>query len=85
MLVMGNNVGMAASHDYKFTVVFEQEEDGGYVVRCPSLPGCYSQGDSYDEALTNIRSAIALVIEDLREAGEDIPHEVRSETIDIAV
>jgi predicted RNase H-like HicB family nuclease len=76
---------MAASHDYKFTVVFEQDDDGGYVVRCPSLPGCYSQGDTYDEALANIRSAIALVIEDMRESGEAIPQEARAETIDIAV
>ena len=35
-------------------------EDGGYVVSCPALPGCHSQGESIDEALANIREAITL-------------------------
>ena len=42
------------------------EETGGYVVSCPALPGCYSQGDTIDEALVNIREAILLCLEDLQ-------------------
>ena len=42
------------------------EETGGYVVTCPALPGCYSQGDTIDEALANIREAILLCFEDLQ-------------------
>jgi predicted RNase H-like HicB family nuclease len=41
------------------------EETGGYVVTCPALPGCFSQGDTIDEALANIREAILLCFEDL--------------------
>ena len=39
----------------RYTVVLEQETDGGYVVSVPALPGCVSQGDSRAEALANIR------------------------------
>jgi len=45
-------------------VLFEQEEDGGYSVSVPSLPGCFSQGDTFEEALKNIREAIDLYLED---------------------
>jgi len=43
----------------QFTVVIEPDvEDGGYVVHCPALRGCWSQGESIDEALANITDAI---------------------------
>jgi predicted RNase H-like HicB family nuclease len=50
------------SYDYK--VIIEPDELGGYVVTCPSLQGCYSQGETIEEALNNIREAILLCIED---------------------
>jgi len=57
-----------------FKVFLEKdEEDGGYVVRCPSLPGCYSQGDTVEEALANIREAIELCLEDMEASGEPLP------------
>jgi len=52
-----------------FKVVIEEDEEvGGYVVSCPSLPGCFSQGDTTEEALENIKEAIQACIESL---GED--------------
>jgi antitoxin HicB len=39
-------------------VVLVQDVDGGYIVSCPALPGCHSQGDSEEEALKNIQEAI---------------------------
>ena len=42
----------------KWTVVLNRERDGGYVVECPALPGCVSQGETRAEALANIREAI---------------------------
>ncbi len=49
-----------------FKVFLEPDDDyGGYVVVCPSLPGCYSQGKTVSEALANIREAIDLCIEDM--------------------
>lgn len=59
----------------KFTVVLEPEEDGGYSVHCPALPGCSSQGDNLKEALSNIREAILLVLEVMREKGAPLPPE----------
>ena len=56
-----------------FKVFLEPDEDGGYVVSCPSLPGCYSQGETIEDALANIREAIELCLEDMREHGEPIP------------
>jgi antitoxin HicB len=56
-----------------FKVFLEPDEDGGYVVVCPTIPGCYSQGESVEQALVNIREAIELCLEDLQERGEQIP------------
>ncbi len=56
-----------------FKVLLEPDEDGGYVVICPTLPGCYSQGNTVEDALANIREAIELCLEDLQEHGEPVP------------
>ncbi len=66
-----------------YTVVFEQESDGGYVVSIPALPGCISQGDTRDEALANIREAAELYAEHFRERGEPLPREVATAAIEI--
>ncbi len=57
-------------------VILIPDETGGYVVEVPSLPGCYSQGETVDEALENIREAIELHIEDMIASGEEIPDDV---------
>lgn len=62
--------------DYKFTVVVERDEDGLYVASVPLLQGCYTQGETYEEALENIKDAIQLHIEARKELGEPIPIEV---------
>ena len=49
---------------------------GGYFVSCPSLQGCYSQGETYEEAVDNIKDAIRLHIEDRLVDGEEIPEHV---------
>ncbi|MBU2578915.1 type II toxin-antitoxin system HicB family antitoxin [Patescibacteria group bacterium] len=50
-----------------FNVVFEKEKDGGYCASVPSLPGCYSQGDTFEKATKNIQEAIELYLEDEKE------------------
>lgn len=57
---------------YRFSVVIEKDEDG-YFAFCPELQGCYTQGDTYEEALESIKDAIRLHIEDRLEADEEIP------------
>ena len=49
----------------QFPVVVQEDELGGYWVNCPMLEGCYSQGETIDEALESIREAIALCLEEL--------------------
>lgn len=59
---------------YDFKVLLEPDETGGFVVVCPALPGCYSQGDTVAEAMANIKEAIELCLEDMRARGEPIPN-----------
>ena len=47
----------------RIKVVFESQEEGGYAVYVPSLPGCLSQGDTREAALRNIKEAIELYFE----------------------
>ena len=56
-----------------FKVMLEPDPEGGYVVTCPTLPGCYSQGDTIDEAMEHIREAIVLCVEDMKAHGEPLP------------
>jgi predicted RNase H-like HicB family nuclease len=58
---------------YDFKVLLEPDETGGYVVSCPALSGCHSQGDTIEEALSNIKEAIELCLEDMGARGEPIP------------
>lgn len=57
---------------YRFSVVIEKDADG-YFAFCPELQGCYTQGDSYEEVLENIKDAIRLHIEDRLESKEEVP------------
>jgi len=62
-------------------VVLYRGEDGYWVIECPSLPGCVSQGKSKAEAITNIREAIQGWIETAEANGLDVPEE----TFDVQV
>jgi antitoxin HicB len=57
----------------QYNVFLEPDPDGGYVAVVPALPGCFSQGETVEEALANAREAIVLTIEDMRAHGERIP------------
>jgi predicted RNase H-like HicB family nuclease len=69
-----------------FPIIIESDSDG-YYVSCPSLQGCYGQGDTYEEAVTNIKDAIRLHIEDRLADGEEIPEKVAVSlsTVEVAV
>lgn len=66
-----------------YTVLLEQESDGGYVASVPALAGCVSQGDTREEVLENIREAIGLYIEDCIAAGDPVPNEAGKEYIEV--
>ena len=64
-------------------VLLRPGEDGYVVAEVPSLPGCVSQGRTRDEALANIREAIALHVEVLQERGEPVPED-KVEMVEVA-
>ena len=59
----------------KFVVTIDRDEDGVWVVECPSIPGCVSQGDSLHDALDSIREAILLCLDARRHGGRPPPVE----------
>ena len=62
----------SAMNTYHFSIIIERDEHG-YFVRCPDLQGCYSQGETYEEAMQNINDAIKLHLQDRLVGQEDIP------------
>lgn len=67
----------------KFITTLSRDEDGMWVVECPAIPGCISQGKTKDEALENISEAIAACLEVRAEQG--MPLTVETREIEVAV
>ena len=67
----------------KLNVTIDRDEDGVWIVECPSIPGCVSQGATKDEALVNIREAIALCMEVRAEQG--LPLTVETQQVEVAL
>ena len=59
----------------EYTIIIHPAEEGGYWVEVLTLPGCFSQGESIEEAMKNVKEAIELHIEGLMEEHESIPIE----------
>ena len=60
----------------QYTIILEpDEEDGGYTVSVPALPGCHTQGDTLEEAIAMAKDAIACWIASAEQLGEPIPEE----------
>ena len=58
-----------------YTVIIHKAEEGGYWAEVPALPGCFSQGETVEEAVKNVRKAIETHLQALREEGQEIPGE----------
>jgi predicted RNase H-like HicB family nuclease len=56
----------------KYEVIFEEAEEGGYTAYVPSLPGCISEGDTFEETKKNISEAILAYLESLAKDNEEI-------------
>jgi predicted RNase H-like HicB family nuclease len=59
----------------EYTIIMHEAEEGGYWAEVPALPGCYSQGESIEETMENIREAIETHLEALKEDQQEIPSE----------
>lgn len=66
---------------YQYTAVFEPAEEGGYTVTVPALPGCISEGNTFEEAVAMIQDAIEGYLESLVDHGEPIPEESAHEFV----
>ncbi|HEU4345509.1 MAG TPA: type II toxin-antitoxin system HicB family antitoxin [Candidatus Binatia bacterium] len=80
-----------ARKEYRYTVLFEPAEEGGYVVTCPALPGLVTEGDTLREARAMARDAIRAYLESLRKDGLAIPSDKKiklrpvKETVKVAL
>ncbi len=60
----------------RYTIILHPDpEEGGYTVTVPALPGCVTEGETIEEAITLAKDAIALYISDLQAHGEPVPEE----------
>lgn len=59
----------------EYTIIVYEAEEGGYWTKVPALPGCGSQGETFDEAIINTKEAIESHILALREDGQEVPVE----------
>jgi predicted RNase H-like HicB family nuclease len=66
-----------------YIVVIHEEPEGGYWAEVPALPGCYSQGETVDELIANVREAAAGVLEVMKEQGKQ--PEANVQILEVAV
>ncbi|HVO92108.1 MAG TPA: type II toxin-antitoxin system HicB family antitoxin [Terriglobales bacterium] len=59
----------------QYTVIVHNAEEGGCWVEVPCLPGCFSHGETIDQAMNNARDAIELHIQGLKDEGQEVPTE----------
>ena len=63
--------------------MLHKAEEGGFTVTVPALPGCITEGDNLDEALSRAKEVIELYVEELKSRGEEIPDD--SETLEYSL
>lgn len=77
-------VGYLQTMKAEFTAVIEAADEGGYWAICPEVAGANGQGDSIEEAKTNLADAIVLILEDrLEDSLRGLPHDAIRETVAI--
>lgn len=60
----------------KYKVVIHKAEEGGYWAEVPAVSGCFSQGETVDEVMENIREALAACLKTLSEMGQPVTEDV---------
>ncbi len=71
--------------EYNLTVIIQKDEDGNFIAKCPTLQGCYTDGETIKEALEMIKDVIKLHIEDRLDKHEPIHEEVYSSKMKITI
>ncbi len=70
---------------YQYTAIFDLNEDGGYTVTVPSLPGLVTEGKNLEEAKAMAEDAIRCYLQGLKNANEDIPEEKEVDQVRVTV
>jgi len=74
------NIAIVKRRVLEYNAIFQKEQEGGYSVWIPSLPGCASQGETFEKSLKNIQEAITLYLENAdKEEEVEASREVRSQ------
>lgn len=66
---------MQNGKEFRYTIIIEPCEDGGFFAMCPAFPGCHVQSDTYEETINEMRSSIKSFIEDYIEENETLPED----------
>ncbi len=69
----------------EYTVVVRKAPDGFFIASCPLVPEAQAQGKTYEGCLANIREVLELCLEYRKERGEEIPEEIGTSQVTIAV
>ena len=77
-MILSSTMKGARQKVYQYTVFFESNEDGGYTVTVPVLPGLVTEGKDLEDARAMAEDAIRCYIEGLKKAKEEVPQERRS-------
>jgi antitoxin HicB len=67
----------------KYRIIIQQDEDGIFIAKCPSLPGCISQGKTREEVLINIKDAMSGYLQSLKKHNEPLP-QVEEELVEVS-
>jgi|GEM_PF-566759 len=83
------DIALCITRNYNMTLKFKveliQEPDGGYIANVPALPGCHTQGDSFDETIENIKDAIQLYLDVLYEESTSTLSKSHSQIVEVSV
>ena len=69
----------------EYTVIIRKAPDGFYIASCPLIPEARAQGKTYDGCLANIKEVLELCLEYRKERGEEIPQEIGTSRVTVAV
>lgn len=69
----------------EYTIIIRKAPDGSFIASCPLVPEARAQGENYEECLANIKEVLELCLEYRQERGEEIPQEISTEKVTIAL
>lgn len=69
----------------EYTVVIRRAPDGFYIASCPLVPEAHAQGRTYEQCLANMKEVLALCLDFRKERGEEIPQEVDTQKVTVAI